>query len=710
MNAVAVQGDNRLGRAMHGGGLSGLREVSEAAGCLMPLLAALNWHGEPRDIAEAVPHFANGLEISGLRKILASLNYATRQQRMRLDDVDPRLLPCLFAPDNGPLMVILGAEDKGFRALKGETGELTQVAGNVKGEIAFISEIAQEDTERDRRWSTWVLARFQRFILQIFLVTAITSVLALSVPLFIMTLYDQVIPAKSFTTLYFLGGGMAIVLAAEGLLRLIRGRLIAYLGARCDMIVGSSALDQLLHIPVAMTERTPIGAQVSRFQQFEVLRAFFVGPLASVLFELPFVALAIFVMAMIGGTLAWIPVVLTGAFIVLALVAYPALRRANRIASIAVSRRAEFLMETAANLRAVKGAGADVVWAQRHRELSAAAARAQHRVAGANAILQSISQLLMMLAGIAALGLGAHRVMQDGMTVGALIAAMALTWRVLSPLQSGLLSLSRFHQVLGGVQQVNRLMGLRREKKSSKISSNFRRFQGRVNFSRVSMRYSAEGNPALLGLSFGAEPGEVIAVTGPSGCGKSTVARLMLGLYTPQAGAVYLDGIDIRQLDVGELRGAIAYMPQATQTYYGTLAQNLRLTNPVATDQELRQAADLANMLAEIEALPEGFDTQLTEAAHSRFSEGLLRKLCLAQTYLKPASVYVFDEPCSNLDRDDDAAFLRAVETLRGRATVILLTHRPSHMRVADKVLVLRDGSAVFFGPPGELKLEGTAS
>ncbi len=710
MGVVAAQMGGRLGRALYDGALSELRRVSDAAGCLMPLLAALNWHGEPRSIVEAAPHCVDGLDIGGLRKILASLNYATRRQRVRLSEVDPRLLPCLFASDDGVLLVVLGVEGNGFQALEGKTGALTRAAGDLKGDAYFISEIAGEDMEQGRCWSSWVLARFKRFFLQIFVVTALTSVLALSVPLFIMTLYDQVIPAKSFGTLFFLGGGMAIVLVAEALLRLIRGRLIAYVGARSDLIVGTSALGQLLHIPVSMTERTPIGAQVARLQQFEVLREFFVGPMAGVVFELPFVLLAIFVMGLIGGPLAWIPVILTCVFAIVAAVAYPALRRANRIAGGAVSRRNEFLMETVANLRAVKEAGADDVWAQRHRELSATAAQAQHRVARTNAVLQSVSHLLMLLAGIAALGLGAQRVMQGNMSAGALIAAMALTWRVVSPLQSGLLSLSRFHQVLGGLRQVDRLMALPREKEPNQVYGSFRRFHGRLSFNRVSMRYTSDGNPALLGVSFTAEPGEVVAITGPNGCGKSTVVRLILGLYTPQGGAVSLDGIDIRQLDVNELRGAISYMPQATQVYHGTIAQNLRLTNPVATDDELREAADRANMLVEVEALPDGFDTLLTEAAHSRLSEGFLRKLCLAQTYLKHTSVYVFDEPSSNLDHADDAAFLRAVENLRGRASVFIVTHRPSHIRVADKVLVLRDGSPAFFGPPDELNIKGAPS
>ncbi len=710
MSAVTAQMHDRLGRALHDSALSELRRVSDAAGCLMPLLAALNWHGEPRSIAEAAPHFADELDINGLRKVLASLNFATRRRRLRLEEIDRRLLPCLFAPDDGQLLVVLGTSGNRFQVLAGATGDLEQVTGDLKGDAYFITEIPHDEAEQTGRWSSWVIARFKRFFLQIFAVTALTSLLSLSVPLFIMSLYDQVIPAKAFSTLIFLGAGMMIVLVCEALLRLVRARLIAYVGSRSDLILGISALSRLLRIPVSMTERTPIGAQVARLQQFEIIREFFVGPLAGVVFELPFVLLSILVISMIAGPLAWIPVILTVVFVVLAMIAYPSLRSANRVAGGAASRRNEFLLETVASLRALKEAGAQDVWSARHRDFSASAAQAQHRVARINAVLQTVSHQLMLLAGIGTLGLGAQRVMQDEMTVGALIASIALTWRVVSPLQSGLVSLSRFHQVLGGLRQVDRLMSLPREKEPTRAYRSFRQFKGRVSFNRVSMRYTPDGNPALLGVSFAVEPGEVVAITGPSGCGKSTVARLILGLYTPQGGAVSLDDIDIRQLDVGELRGAISYMPQSTHVYHGTVAQNLRLTNPVATDEELRDAASKANLLREIEALPDGFETRLTDAAHSQLSEGFLRKLCLAQTYLKDASVYIFDEPSSNMDHADDDAFKRIVESLRGRATVFVITHRPSHIRLAEKLLVMRDGGMAFFGHPDEISSRGASS
>ena len=694
--------DDRVGRSLQDA--AEFRHLSDAAGCLMPLLSALNWHGERREIAEAAPHFADGLDIGDLRKILAELKYATRHRQMRMGDIDPRLLPCLFAPEGDPLVVVLSADDNGgYQVLNGATGQIETINNDPPGDAYLISEITEEPVTEQQPWSAGLLARFRPFLWKIFVITGLTSVLALTIPIFIKTLYDRVIPAQSLGTLFFIGVGMLVVLTSEATLRLLRARLIAFIGGRTDLIVGSSSLNQILRIPVSMTERTSIGAQVAGLQQFEVLRESFVGPLAAVLFELPFVLLAIALIAVLAGPIAWIPAALAVVFVVMAMVAYPNLRRLNRTMSKVASQRNEFLMETVANLRSIKDAGANDIWAERHRDLSAASAKANYDVTRANAVLQTVSQQLMMMAGIAILAWGAVRVMNASMTIGSLIAIMALSWRVLGPLQSALVNLSKLNQVLGGLRQLDRLMSLPREKEPSGVYNHTRRFQGQVTFDRVSMRYVPDGNPALLGVSFAAEPGELIAITGASGSGKSTVARLLLGLYTPQGGAVSLDGIDIRQLDVCELRNAIAYMPQETQIFHGTVAQNLRLANPVASEDELIAAAKQAHVWAEIEALPDGLNTRLTEGAQSRYAAGFLRKLSLAQTYLKGGSIFLLDEPSSSIDHEDDRAFMESIAELRGKATVILVTQRPSHVRMADKVLVLQNGGAVFWGTPEEL-------
>ena len=207
----------------------------------------------------------------------------------------------------------------------------------------------------------------------------------------------------------------------------------------------------------------------------------------------------------------------------------------------------------------------------------------------------------------------------------------------------------------------------------------------------------------MLGVDLRAEPGELVAITGPNGAGKSTLLKLVAGLYQCQAGAVLIDGMDLRQIDPGELRSAIASVPQSCDLFHGTIAQNLRLANPTASDKALISAAHNAMILEEILALPGGFETRLTDRLQRQLSNGFKQGLMLARAYVKDSLIYLLDEPGNHLDEGGDRALMDQLETLRGHATVFIVTHRPSHLRMADRVVVMEAGRIVLNGPPGEV-------
>ena len=706
---VAPDERTQLDTVVHGGELGAFRAFSDVAACLVPLLQAIGWHGSPRALQEALPHFADTLDIEGMRGVLANLNYASEGLSTALTDLDPRLLPCLFIPRDKPAMVLLERDDAEFTIFDGGTGETSKTTGKgVRGTAYIIRPIETEaDTgatsPRNEDWTVSVGRRFRRLVLQMFAITFISSLLALLVPVFIMAVYDQVIPSRSTATLLYLGAGILFALAIDAALRLIRARILAYIGGRTDMIMGTHAFVQVLNLPVSMTERAPIGAQVSRLKQFEAVRDFFTGPLAGVFLELPFVALFIAVIAAIAGPLAWIPVILIALFVLCAAVMLPTMHRLVGRTSDARARRHGFVVEMLSNLRTVKNCNAEAVWSRRHRDLSARCAMANFHSAQMSVLAQSIAHFLMLGAGIATLALGTMRVLDEQMTIGALVASMALIWRVLAPLQTGYLSLTRLEQVKQGLRQMNQLMKLKPEREPGATVDQYRRFRGEIALSRVSFRYTPNGEPALLGVDLAIAPNQIIAITGPNGSGKSSLLKVVAGLYRPQAGAVLIDGIHIRQLDCAELRHAIAYLPQVRHLFHGTIEQNLRLANPIASDAMLADAARDASLLDDINALPEGFDTRLTERLQHQLSAGFMQRLMLARAYVKDAPIYLLDEPGRNLDSEGDAQLMRKLDDLRRTATVLMVTQRPSYMHLADKVICLDAGRIVAAGTPGEI-------
>lgn len=685
--------------------LGGFKAESDLALCLIPLLSALGWRGDSRTVAEALPHFSDDLDLTDLRNVMAHLNYASRTMRLRLGEVDDRLLPCLFLVDHGPAYVLLSRSEKGLRAFNAETADYETVHRlEDPGELVVFSpaEDIEETALRPGQMRSWVrdsLIRFRPLFWQLFAMTLVLNIIALAAPLFVMAVYDRVLSTGSISTLEYLLLGVLIALVGDAMLRSVRARVIAYVGARLDHMSGNAVFQRLMMLPLTQTERAAIGAQIARLKDFDSVREFFTGPLAMVFLEMPFALLHISVIAYLGGSVALVPVAAVGLYALLAMVLIPLVREKVAAASRAESRRQEFLVEALAKMRAIKVTAAETVWRERYRTLAATAAMANYKSGTITAITGALSQGVVMTAGVATLAVGVVKVVDLSMSVGGLIASMMLVWRILAPLQTSFMALTQIEQIRASVRQIDGLMGMKLESPPHVARRGSRQYKGRITFSRVSLRYAADADPALVGVSFEVQPGEVVALVGPNGCGKSTALKLIGGLYQPQAGNVRIDGIDIRQLDPVQLRQSVAYVPQQVSLYFGTIAQNLRLAQPTASDEELREALRLANILDEVDALPEGLETRIGDGRSEALSASFAQGLSLARAYVKKAPIILFDEPVNGLDFDGDRAFLRAVETLRGHATVLIVTHRPSHLKQVDKIVMLDRGYVRMAGP-----------
>lgn len=673
---------------------------TDFANCLIALLTALNWRGDLKHVAEALPHFAETLDLTGFRNVMANLNYISRPDLMTLGEIDPRLMPCLFVPDDGPAMVVLKpAPDGQLLAFDGEKA-LIEPSGSsreAKGTAYFFFP-ASEETEdllvRQKQigWFRATTERFRPLLWQIFGLTFFINLMAIASPLFVMSVYDKVVPTGSLSTLAYLLAGILLALVVEHFLSRMRSKAVAYLGGRLDYIFGNAVFQRILSLSASFTERATVGAQVARIKEFESVRDFFNGPMAFVLFELPFVVLFIAVLFMVAGPSVLIVLLAAAVFVVLARVTYPFLQRTSSIAGKAMGKRSEFLTETVGKLRVIKTGGYERAWLERFRTMSGKAAMADFHSNQIQVGVNTAANVITMSAGLSVIAFSVNQVLNNAMSVGGVVAAMILVWRVLAPLQTACVSMPKLERVANSIKQIDNLMNLRPEREIKAVTRPPAKFRGHVVFSRVSFRYTADTDPALVGVSFDVQPGEVIGLIGPNGSGKSTALKLMSGLYQPQAGSIRIDNHDLRQIDPADLRSAIAYVPQSCNVFFGSIAQNLRLASPTALDEELRIAANQARVLEDIMALPDGFNTKLGDSRMEHFSASFMQRLSLARAYLKRAPIMLFDEPVTGLDFTGDRYFMSMVNALRGQSTIFIVTHRPSHLQVADKVLVFQNG------------------
>lgn len=699
-----------LAAALRQGQQSSFASRSEHTGILFLFLSALGWRGNQRELFEALPHFADDFGSTELRNILATLGYQTRERRLsRMTELDDRLLPCVVQHRDGRLTLVMGRDAVGYIVVNGTDNRAHTVEDLGDLDLAFVPVDSRQDDARNAKkktesWVGEVFSRFKKPVRRLVLASLVLNLLALITPLFIMVLYDQVIPIRSLDSWAGLSLGVLFTFGIDLLLRYRRARMIAFIGSRIDFHVTLGTFSKLLSLPAGMTESAPLGDQVAKLKDFDSTRDIFTGLLVTVILDFPFVLISLLVMFLIGGSLVLVPLAMMLCYGLVWLLVGRRLKHAMTLAGRAKARRHSFLVETISNLRTIKESAVENIWEGRYRSISADAALAQYKTAQYAFILQTLSQAVMLLSGIATLAVGVDRAIAGDLSVGVLIASMALTWRILMPLQNLFMSLTRAEQIRMALNQIDSLMGLKSEEGRRKQSSGVQRaFQGSVRFNRVSLRYSQNGDPALLGVGFVVKPGEMFAVTGTNGSGKSSILKLMLGLQRPQAGQITLDGIDIRQIAPPELRTAIAYVPQATKLFHGSIAQNLRLSNPAASDERIREACEMAGVLRQIQAMPQGFDTRVGDQKSWQINAGFLQKISLARAYVTDAPILLLDEPAHALDDDGDEHLVAALQALHYKRTIIMVSHRPSHIRIADRALVLNRGTVARIGRPDEV-------
>ncbi len=675
--------------------------------CLPIILGELKWRGTPRQLVEALPYDIEALSLEDFRDTMARLGFRTVPVGGHIAHLSTRLMPCLYMGKEGSPCIV--SHEGGYTSVFNGSKKTSTPLGTSTppGKIYLVEPVKESDTisgtDRVDAWLREVVRHFRELLARSMVLSVFINILALSVPIAVMMIYDQVIGKEAKEMLPFIAGGVAIAIAFELAFRDLRARIQGYVGGRLDYMVGTEIFQHILHLPPMFTERAPVGGQAARLREFESLREFFTGSIATMVVDLPFVLLFMGIIAYIAGWVVVVPLVLAVAYFILAYILFPIIGERTKQAGKSRSQRYAFLMELMWWMRSIKQLGVEDIWAERFRKLSADAAMANQRIAHLHNFSQNLSLTIMTAAGALTLVVGVYQAMEGGLSLGALIATMMLVWRSLAPLQT-LFSLGhRMEQMLQSLNNLLSTLRFDREQEPGDAPSASISFSGQVTFERVSMRYSAETNPALLGISFTAEPGELLAIAGHSGSGKTTIAKLVLGLYRPQAGAITLDGIDIRQLRPVTLRQTLAYVPQRNHAFPGSIYDNIALADPTASFNQIQEACAMAGLTRTIEALPQGFDTVFREGLQAHVPQGFLRQIALARAFLRDAPVMILDEPASGLDDLDEQVFMETLERLHGTRTILMITQRPSHMRVCDRVLMLDGGQIKAIGTPEEV-------
>ncbi len=680
---------------------------NDVAYCLPVLLRALGWQGDTRHLTEALPYFGGPLDVSSTRQVMVNLGFASRLRqgspaRLRSDE-----LPSLFLPERGPAVVVLDTPGRRRVTLfdpEHPEGlrEDVSVRALGKGQIMAFQPLSHPETagaqEHSPSWLATIMRRFRPHLFLLLFISLLVMCMVVASPLYVMTVYDRVVTSGSVATLLTLLVGMGIAVGGEFILRTQRARLLSHVGARMDVLVGRAMFQRLLGLNPQMSEGSTVGAQVSRMKDFETVREFLTGPASATLLDLPFTLVVMGVIFAMGGWLGLVPLVAATILLAMGFFARTPLRRRVNAMARATSNRQELAIESVTQHRLLRTCGAVDHWLRRYRVRTATAAQANLRTAQLTALLGSMAQLITMVAGLTTVVAGSRLVMTGDLSTGGLIASMILVWRALTPYQAALMVVARSEQVRSSIRQIDRLMEVAPEQPDGQSVRPVRELRGAVNVARVSLRYAPDAEPALLGVSADIQPGEMVAVIGHNGAGKTSLIKVIAGMVRPQTGLVKVDGMDIRRFDPVEFRREIGYMPEDPQILRGTVIQNILLADPTADEEAVRAAAEEAGITEEDVELPKGLETRFGDQRAA--SPSLRTRIGLARVMLRRPRLVLLDEPTGGLDSDGDTALVNVLKTLKSHSTVFVITHRPSYMRLADKVLELRQGQVSRFGVP----------
>ncbi len=533
--------------------------------------------------------------------------------------------------------------------------------------------------------------------LQVALAAALVNVFGLVTSLFSMTVYNRIVPNNATDSLIALSIGVAIIMVADFILRLIRGYFIDIAGQRIDRTVGNAIFARMLSMRMEH-RKTSSGAFAGLLREFEALRDFFASATLAAVVDVPFILLFLTVIWAIGGWLVMVPMLMVPLVIGAGLACQPALARlAGKGLSEGMSKQG-VLVEAISGLETVKSSSAGPLLARRWAAAvddHAASSLKQRLVAAISINIAASAQNICYVGVVIA---GVYMIANRDLTMGGLVATSILAGRCVAPLGQIASLLTRLSHTRSAYGHLDRLMQGGGEARAETDYLRRPSLDGGIDFRNVTFKYPGTTARALDDVSFSIAPGERVAIVGRVGSGKSTIARLILGLYEPSDGAVLVDGADVRQLHPDDLRHNIGAVLQDVFLLTGSVRENISLGEPAIDDAAVLRAAKISGTHDFIGTIPNGYDLRLADRGEG-LSGGQRQSIAIARALAHDRAILLFDEPTSAMDIQSENALISRLEIeLRGR-TVVLVTHRQSMLKLVDRIIILDKGKVVAAGP-----------
>ncbi|RYH66534.1 MAG: type I secretion system permease/ATPase [Alcaligenaceae bacterium] len=568
------------------------------------------------------------------------------------------------------------------------------------GELILITSrasLAGELAKFDFSWFIPSLVKHRKLLGEVLLISFMLQLFALVSPLFFQVVMDKVLVHRGLTTLDVLIVGLVVIVVFESLLNGLRTYVFSHTTNRIDVELGAKLFRHLMHLPLAYFQARRVGDSVARIRELENIRSFLTGNALTVVLDVVFSIVFISVMLFYSVPLTLIVLVSLPLYFGLSLAIVPILKRRLDVKFARGAENQAMLVETVTGIQTVKASALEPAFARKWDNQLAAYISASFKTQNLAAWAHEGVNLIGKLVNAATLWYGAHLVMDNQLTVGQFVAFNMFAQRVSQPIMRMAQLWTDFQQTGISMARLGDILNTRTEVPPSSAAQ-LPPIKGSITLDGVHFRYRPEAAPVLGGIALDIRPGEVIGIVGRSGSGKSTLTKLIQRLYTPEQGRVLVDGIDISLIDAAQLRRQVGVVLQENLLFNRSVRENIAIADPAAPIESVVHAARLAGAHDFISELTEGYDTMVGEQGGS-LSGGQRQRIAIARALFTNPRILILDEATSALDYESEAIIQRNMAHIcRGR-TVLIIAHRLSAVRHANRIIVMDKGKIVEAGP-----------